>query len=167
MNSVLEKFAHNFIIDEIVYWPPNHKAIISIEAIVPDIGKCIAKLNYNDGSSFDIDIERGCFEETWNEACAVLQSVTNISHGLRRLTPDEIMSLEKDRQEYVGYEIERISQKADRIEKEKINYAIELFESEMYEMFLEQFGYNCSDLPAPILKRIEIAKGKTMPNNGV
>jgi len=165
MNSVLEKYAHNFIIDEIVYWPPSQKTITSIEAIVPNIGKCLARLHYHDGTSFDINIERGCFEKTWNEACAILHSVTNITEGLRRLTPREVAILEKERQDYVSYEIEQLEKEAQRIKKEQIEKAIELFDAGLYDVFLEQFGNNCVDIPAPIQKRIEIARGKIMPNN--
>ena len=160
MNSALDKFAHNVIIDEIVYWPPKEGRVLTIHSNVPSIGNCSVLIKYDDESEIVVEIERGYFEESWNEACAVLKAVTDIKGDFSPLTKDKILLLEADRQICIGYRIEGITNEANREKRRAMEKAIELFEAGMYEVFLEQFGSNYTSLPDSMVKRIEIARGK-------
>lgn len=160
MDSVLEKFAHNCIIDEIRHWSSGKLKVRTIDSNVPNAGKCFVLIKYEDESECKIEIEREFFEETWNEACAVLKAVTDIKGDFSPLSDHEILSLQEDRKRYARYRLECIAGEALEQRRKALDKAVELFKAGMYEVFLEQFGVNYTPLPDLMVKRIEIAKKK-------
>ena len=95
MYSVLEKFSHNIILDEIAHLLENGKIINAVKAVIHERGNCVVRVSFRDQTDYQIDVERGSFEDTWNEACAILMAVTNITEGIDRLTVNQISKLEK------------------------------------------------------------------------
>ena len=161
MNAALEKFAHNFIIDEIVYWPPREKRLVRIEREIPKAGTCRVILKFDDKSDEQIEIERGCFEEHWNEAIAVFTALLDLDGDLSPLTDSEIQSLERARQDFVTKRREQISRDALRIKQQALRDAKGLFDAGEYNQFLQQIGPDHKDMPRDIEKRISIAAHKT------
>lgn len=120
MNAVLEKFAHNPIIDEIVYWPPREKRLTRIERDVPTTGSCFVTLFFDDMTTEVVVIGRGCFESHWNEAVAVLTAVLNVAGDLAPLSVAETESLERARQEFQASQRELVSRDSLRIKQQMI-----------------------------------------------
>lgn len=157
MNSVLEEFAHNPIIDEIVYWPPRRKRLLRIERDIPASGNCRVTLKFDDKSTEIVEIKRGGFELHWNEAIAVITALLKIEGDLRPLSKAEIDSLEADRQEIEARKRDQISKDVFRLKQQALQYAKELFDAGEYDLFLQQFGPDTSDLSPVFEKRIAIA----------
>jgi hypothetical protein len=161
MNAALDNFAHNPIIDEIVYWPPRQKRLVRIEREISEDGSCRVTLMFDDKTNDLIEIERGYFEEHWNEAIAVFTTLLNIGGDLSPLTDGEIQSLESARQESGARQREQISRDALRVKQQALRNAKGLFDAGEYDQFLQQFGPDLKDLPPEIEKRISIAADKT------
>lgn len=160
MYSVLEKFSHNIILDEIAHLLENGKIINAVKAVIHERGNCVVRVSFRDQTDYQIDVERGSFEDTWNEACAILMAVTNITEGIDRLTVNQISKLEKDRQQNISRQQEYHMREAENIWNEQLVQATRLFEAGLYDEFLGKFGGNCKELPRLIRKRIEIAEKK-------
>ena len=145
MNSLLDHYADNPIIDELVFWPPKKLRIISIRACSVMFRKPFIEVEMEDGEVFHRHFMRPSFVESWAEACVILEAVTCI-----KLISEFSFDAVEDRERLVG---EVLARRDECIAETNL-----MFDQGMYAQFLLQYGEDCHNLPADAEQRIVAAR---------
>ena len=145
MNLLLDEYAENPVIDELVFWPPKKLRIISIRACSVMFRKPFIEVEMEDGEVFHRHFARPSFVESWAEACVILETVTRV-----KLISDFSFDAVKDRERLVR---EVLARRDESIAESNL-----MFDEGMYAQFLLQYGEDCHDLPADAERRIAVAR---------
>lgn len=145
MNSALDHYADNPIIDELVSWPPRAQKILGVRACNVLFRKPFIEVRLQDGEIFQRHFPRQGFSEYWAEAQVILATLTTID-----AQADFRFEPHADAQQLA---CEALATRADCIaESDK------MFAEGMYEQFLMQYGEDCRDLPAESERKLETAR---------
>jgi len=145
VNSALDQYADNPIIDELVCWPPRAQKILSVRAADAIFRKPFIEVCLQDGEVFQRHFPRAGFAAYWAEARVILAALTTIElrAEFRCEPPADAEDLAR----------EALSTRADCIaESDK------MFAEGMYAQFLMQYGEDCRELPAETGRKLEIAR---------
>jgi len=145
VNSLLDEYGDNPIIDELVFRPPKQQRMVSIRACSVMFRKPFIEVEMEDGEVFHRHFLRQSFVESWAEACVILETVTRI-----KLISEFSFDAVKDRDRLAA---EVLARRDDCIAESNL-----MFDQGMYAQFLEQYGEDCSNLPADAEERIAIAR---------
>ena len=148
MNSALDQYADNPIIDELVCWPPRLQKILSVRAGDAIFRKPFIEVRLQDGEVFQRHFPRAGFAADWAEARVILAALTTIE-----LCSDIDCQPPADAHRLAG---EALATRADCIADSD-----RMFAEGLYAQFLMQYGEDCRDLPAETLCKIEIARRET------
>ena len=148
MNSALDQYADNPIIDELVCWPPRPQKILSVRAGDAIFRKPFIEVCLQGGEVFQRHFPRAGFAAHWAEARVILAALTTIE-----LRSDIDCPPLPDAQRLAG---EALSTRAACIAESERMYA-----EGLYAQFLIQYGEDCRDLPAETLCKIDIARRET------
>ncbi len=147
MKLALDKFADNPVIDELLCWWDNHKKITSLRASAPMWRKPFIEIGYQDGKINHMHFPKELFIHYWSEAVVVLETLTDIE----LISEFKCHSLD-NREATIKI---ALSTRAACIRD-----CDTMFESGFYQVYLNQFGCNCKNLPTEILKKLETAKSR-------
>lgn len=145
MNLALDQFADNPIIDELVFWPPKSRRILSVRACSSMFRKPFIEVELQGGETFHRHFARDSFAEYWAEACVILGTLTRIE-----LISDFSFRPVADR--------EGLRARALATRDECIDESEPMYEQGMYAQFLMQFGEDCRDLPLSVREKITRAR---------
>lgn len=151
MNRLLQRYAHNTVIDQVLYWSANRR---EIERIIPEPthqdGARIS-VQFRDGESESLEIALGAFGNVWDEARIVLSTATDIGGDFRPLTEQELDALEPARRAHCADEADNLAEQVRRDLARTAGEVDEIFRDGLYEMFLDETGVNLKD-PSDTLK---------------
>ena len=145
MNSLLDEYGYNPIIDELVFRPPQKQRIVSIRACSVMFRRPFIEVEMEDGEVFHRHFARDGFAEAWAEASVILETVTPI-----KLVAEFNFDAVKNRERLVA---EVLEQRDECIAESNL-----MFDQGMYAQFLEQYGADCHNLPADAERRIAEAR---------
>lgn len=145
MNQLLDCYAENPIIDELVFWPPKRERIISVRACNVLFRKPFIEVELEHGEIFQRHFVRDSFARYWAEACVILETVTRIS-----LISDFSFDAIADRDSLVR---EVLACRDKCIEESNLMY-----EQGLYAQFLIQYGEDCDGLPTEVVDKIAYAR---------
>jgi hypothetical protein len=151
MNRLLQRYAHNTVIDQVLYWSANRR---EIERIIPEPthqdGARIS-VQFRDGESDSLEIAPGAFGEVWDEARIVLSTATDIGGDFRPLTERELDVLEPARRAHCANQATILTQQVRRDLARMEGEVDEIFRDGLYEMFLDETGVHLK-APSDTLK---------------
>ena len=145
MNLVLNRYADNPIIDELVCWPPKPRRMNSIRAGNVLFRKPFIEVEMEGGEIFQRQFTRDSFPDSWAEAFVILETMTNI-----KLISDFSFAPVADRAKLVADVL------ANR--DECIEECNQMFDEGMFEQFLMQYGEDCANLPEDTMQKIAHAR---------
>ena len=145
MNSALDQYADNPIIDELVCWPPRPQKIRSVRAADAIFRKPFIEVCLQDGEVFQRHFPRVGFAADWAEARVILAALTTIE-----LRSDIDCQPPADAQRLAS---EALATRADCIAESD-----RMFAEGLYAQFLMQYGEDCRELPAEAERKLEIAR---------
>jgi len=145
VNSALDQYADNPIIDELVCWPPRAQKIISVRACNVLFRKPFIEVRLQDGEVFERHFPRHGFAEDWAEAQVILATLTTIE-------------TQADFRHAPHADAESLTREALATRDDCIAESDKMFAEGMYAQFLMQYGEDCRDLPAEALRKLEIAR---------
>ena len=145
MNLLLDEYADNPVIDELVFWPPKTQRMISVRACSVMFRKPFIEVELEGGEVFHRHFARPSFVESWAEACVILETVTSI-----KLTSEFNFNPVGDRERLVA---EVLARRDECITESNL-----MFDEGMYAQFLQQYGEDCHNLPADAERRIAVAR---------
>ncbi len=145
MNSLLDEYGDNPIIDELVFRPPQKQRIVSIRACNVLFRRPFIEVEMEDGEVFQRHFLRSSFAGSWAQAVVILETVTRI-----KLISDFSFQPVKDRESLVA---EVLANRDECIKQSNL-----MFDQGMYAQFLEQYGEDCHNLPADAERRIAEAR---------
>jgi len=145
MNLLLDHYADNPVIDELVFRPPEKQRIVSVRACSVLFRKPFIEVEMEDGDIFHRHFLRPSFAESWAEACVILETVTRI-----KLISEFSFDAVKDRERLVG---EVLARRDECIAESNL-----MFNEGMYAQFLLQYGEDCHNLPADARQKIAVAR---------
>jgi len=153
MNLVLDRYADNPIIDELVSWPPNPQKVKSLRGCLPMIRKPFIEIEYVGGELLHRHFTKNSFVEFWSEAVVIVGAITDI----------EVISEFKFQpvQNRDNLNTEVLESRQECIEESN-----QIFDGGMFQLFLDQYGANCKNLPASAVNNIAEAKKKISSENG-
>jgi hypothetical protein len=145
MNSALDEFADNPIIEELNFLRAHIKKIKSLRASSTLWRKSFVEINHDGGKLEHLKYERDGFIRDWAEASVILQTLTDIKciaeFNFKPPTDKDAL-------------VEKVLQTRDKC----IEECQTMFDSKLYQVYLNQFGPNCKGLPAATLANIEAAR---------
>jgi len=145
VNSALDQYAENPIIDELVCWPPRAQRILSVRACNVMFRKPFIEVRLEDGEIFQRHFERQGFAQHWAEAEVILGALTSID-----------TRADFDYQPHA--EAESLAREVLATRDKCIAEADRMFAEGMYAQFLLQYGEDCRDLPAATRHKLKIAR---------
>jgi len=145
MNQVLDHYADNPIIDELVFWPPKSRRIKSVRAASSMFRKPFIEVELEGGEVFHRHFARDSFAQFWAEACVILDTITSIE-----LISDFSFKPVADS--------EKLQQQVLATRDEYIEESNQMFDECIYAPFLMQYGEDCKNLPTETLEKIAHAK---------
>jgi len=145
VNLLLDEYAENPVIDELVFWPPKKQRMISVRACSVMFRKPFIEVELEDGEVFHRHFARPSFVESWAEACVILETVSRI-----KLISEFSFNAVDDRERLVA---EVLARRDECIAESNL-----MFDEGMYTQFLQQYGEDCRDLPADAERRIATAR---------
>lgn len=145
MNSALDHFAENPIIDELVFWPPKPEKISSVRACCVIFRKPFIEVKMADGELFQRHFPRQGFAGFWAEARVILDTLTSIE-----LVAD--FSFEP------LDEPDKLAREVLAVRDDCIAESDRMFAEGMYEQFLMQYGPDWRNLPPETERKLEIAR---------
>ena len=145
MNSALDQYAENPIIDELVFWPPKSQRIVSVRACCVLFRKPFIEVTMAGGEVFQRHFLRQGFVEFWAEARVILETLSSI----------ELVS---DFDYETPGETEKLMREVLAVRDECIAESDKMFAEGMYEQFLMQYGPDCRNLPPATERKLEIAR---------
>ena len=145
MNSTLDEFADNPIIEELNFLRSHFKNIKSLRASSTLWRKAFIEIDHDGGKVDHLKFEREGFIRDWAEASVILQTLTDIkcTAEFDFKPPANKVAL-----------IEKVLQTRDKC----IEECQTMFDSELYQVYLNQFGHNCKGLPAATQANVETAR---------
>jgi hypothetical protein len=147
MNLVLDRYADNPIIDELVSWPPNPQKVKSLRGCFPMIRKPFIEIEYVGGESIHRHFAKSSFVEFWSEAIVIVGAITDIDLISEFKFPPV--------QNRENFKNEILESRQECIEESK-----QIFAAGMFQLFLDQYGANYSGLPADVIRKIAEAKDR-------
>ena len=147
MNLVFDQYSDNPIVAAMVSWPPHPHGIEEIRACCPLLRQPFIEITYLDGQSSQYAFGKQGFLRFWQEAEVLIESLTNI-----RILREFAVAPMTDH--------DRFSREVDDCLKESIEESNAIFEGGMYQLFLDQYGANCKDLPSDVSAKIREAESK-------
>lgn len=150
MNALLERWAENPIIDELIFWPPKNKAIKSVRASAPMFRRPFIEIEFEDGKGFHRQFVRNSFAEFWAEAMIVLQTGTSI-----QVVSDFDCPPPAD--------AETLRQAVLTAREECIEECEPMYAEGLYLQYWMQFGPDCGELPEEVRKKVEHARSEAGP----
>lgn len=140
MNRLLQRYAHNILIDQVLFWSANRREIARIvpEPMHQDGSRIL--IQFQDGESEAFELPVGAFGEIWNEARIVLATATSIPSEFRALSDLELNALEPARRTLDTERAELLTERVTRELTQSTNEVMELFREGLYEMFLDETG---------------------------
>lgn len=149
MKLALDKYADNPIIDELIDRADNSQPIKSLRACAPIWRKPFIEIEYRHRGKMDhMHFPKELFIHYWSEAAVVLETLTDIELN-SEFRPDPIENRKAT--------VETILSTRNACIRE----CDSMFESGMYQVYLDQFGANSKDLPADTLEKLETARTRT------
>jgi hypothetical protein len=140
MNRLLQRYSHNVIVDQILFWLANRREINQITPEPMCLEGSRVLVNFNDGDTESIKIQPGFFQESWDEARIVLDTATSIPGDFRPLTNAELDNIEPARRSFAVENAERLRQRVARELAQSLIEVDELFKAGLYDMFLDETG---------------------------
>jgi len=147
MNSALDEFADNPIIEELNFLRSHFKKIKSLRASNTLWRKAFIEINHDGGKIDHLRFERENFNRDWAEASVILQTLTDI-----KCTAEFDFNPPADKNAL----IEKVLQTRDKC----IEECQTMFDSGFYQVYLNQFGYNCKNLPSAAKANLDEARLK-------
>lgn len=148
MKLALDRFADNPVIDELICWTENNPSIKSLRACAVIWRKPFIEIEYQNSKKLDhMHFPKELFIHYWSEATVVLGTLTDI----------ELIS------EFKCNSVENRKATVETILSTRnacIRECDSMFDSGMYQVYINQFGANCKDLPEDTLAKLEIARQK-------
>lgn len=145
VNLVLAQYTDNPIIAVLVSWPPHPLGIHRIRASNPLLRKPFIEISYRDGGHTQHAFGKQGFLRFWQETELLLQRLTDID-----LTKEFSLDEMEDKAAFTA-ELENCLE-------ESILESEAIFQGGMYQLFLDQYGANCKDLPPAVSARMAAAK---------
>ena len=145
MKLTLEKFSDNPIIDELLCWWDSAKKIKGLRASAPLWRRPFIEISYEDGSINHMHFPKEMFIHYWSRAVIILDKLTdiNLESEFKHHPVEERESLEKV-----------ISSTLDGCIRECEG----MYDSGLYQVYLDQFGLNCRDLPDEVKAKLQTAR---------
>jgi len=147
MNLVLDRYADNPIIEALVCWPPGQQKVKSIRGCFPMIRHPFIEVETVDGELTHRHFQKDTFIYFWSEAEVIISAITDI----------ELIS-EFNYQPMQNPQT--LAKEVLEFRKECIEDSHQMFVAGMFQLFLDQYGANCTDLPASVRKNIAEAKNR-------
>ncbi|MCP4187304.1 MAG: hypothetical protein GY763_06820 [Gammaproteobacteria bacterium] len=147
MKLALDKFADNPIIDELLCRWDNQKKIGSLRASAPIWRKPFIEIGYLDGTNNHMQFPRELFIHYWSEAVIVLETLTDIG-------------LISEFKCQPTHNQEATIRTALSTRAACIRDSDTIFESGFYQVYLDQFGCNCKNLPPETIEKLETARSR-------
>jgi len=145
VNSALDHYADNPIIDELVCWPPREQKIVSVRACSAIFRKPFIEVRLQDGEVFQRHFPRDGFAAAWAEASVILAALTTIE------------TLSEFRFEPLA-DTRKLARQALATRAQCIAESEQMYAAGLYAQFLLQYGEDCRDLPPATLRKLELAK---------
>ncbi len=146
MKLALDRFADNPVIDELICRTENNREIKSLRACAPIWRKPFIEIEYQDSRKLDhIHFPKDLFIHYWSEATVVLETLTNIKL---------ISEFKCDPAENRKATVDTIISTRNACIRECEG----MFESGLYQVYINQFGTNCKDLPADTRANLKTAR---------
>jgi hypothetical protein len=145
MNSALDQYAENPIIDELVCWPPKPERIVSLRACCVLFRRPFIEVTMAGGEVFQRHFPRQGFVEYWAEAEVILATVSAIEL-IADFSFERLAEAEKLAREVLATR-ERCIAESER-----------MFAEGFYEQFLMQYGPDCKNLPPATAQKLEFAR---------
>ncbi|MEM7563710.1 MAG: hypothetical protein AAF353_11765 [Pseudomonadota bacterium] len=147
MNLLLDKYADNPIIDELVFWPPKSKAMLSVRACSPLFRRPFIEMEFEGGETLHRHFMRENFAKDWSEAVVILEAFTTI-----KIISDF---------SYPKYpQAQQLAWEAEAIREDCIKEADQMYQEGLYVPYLMQFGEDCKDLPEAVKKQLAFARSE-------
>jgi hypothetical protein len=147
MNSALDEFADNPIIEELNFLRTHFKKIKSLRASSTLWRKAFIEIDHDGGKVDHLKFEREGFIRDWAEATVILQTLTDIKCMAEF---DYKPPADKDAL------VDKVLQARDKC----IEECQTMFDSGLYQVYFNQFGYNCKDLPSEAKANLDEARQK-------
>lgn len=147
MNNALDEFTHMPIIEELNYLRNHYKKIKSLRASSTLWRKAFIEINHDGGKVDHLKFERDGFVHDWAEASVILQTLTDI-----KCTAEFDFEPPADKAALI--------EKALRARDKCIEESQSMFDSGFYQVYFNQFGYNCKDLPNEVKANLDLARQK-------
>jgi hypothetical protein len=151
MNRLLQRYAHNVIVDEILYWSTNRREIGRVIPAPMDSNGARVIIEFRDRSTQSIQIQQGVFQEAWDEARIVLETATNIPGDFRRLTDAELDAIEPARRLFAEENTSRLEQQVAQDLAQSMIEIDAIFKDGLYDIFLNETGVQIKE-PSDSLK---------------
>ena len=145
MNSALDEFADNPIIEELNFLRGHIKKIKSLRASSTLWRGSFVEINHDGGKLQHLKYEREGFIRDWAEASVILQTLTDIECKAEFDFKPPSNKVE-------------LIEKALQTRKKCIEECQTMFDSKLYQVYLNQFGDNCKGLPAETQANIKTAR---------
>ena len=145
MNSALDQYAENPIIDELVCWPPKPEKIVSVRACCVLFRKPFIEVTMAGGEVFQRHFPRQGFVDYWAEAQVILATVS----AIELIADFSFVPLAEP-----GNLAREVLATRDRC----IAESERMFAEGFYEQFLMQYGPDCKNLPPATERKLEIAR---------
>ena len=145
MNLALEHYADNPVIDELVCWPPKTHKMKSIRACLPIFRKPFIEIEMVGAETEIRHFPKDSFGQHWAEARVILDTICDV----------ELLS-EFEVEPYPDAEI--LIGKVLAVRHECIRESNLMYDNDMFEQFLHQYGEDCKNLPDEVKQNILIAK---------
>ena len=145
MNSTLDEFADNPIIEELSFLRVHIKKIKSLRASSTLWRKSFVEIDHDGGKLDHLKFERDGFIRDWAEATVILQTLTDIKCTAEfdfKPPTDKVALIEK----------------VLRARNKCIEECQTMFDSGLYQVYFNQFGHNCKGLPATTKANVETAR---------
>lgn len=146
MKLALDRFGDNPIIDELLNWMEKNQAIKSLRACAPIWRKAFIEIEYQHPSKMHhMHFPKELFIHYWSEASVILETLTDIDLNaeFKYQTPENRPAT-----------VETILSTRNACIRE----CDSMFESGLYQVYVDQFGANCKDLPDETLAKLEMAR---------
>ena len=150
MNRVLDQYADNPVIDEVVYWPPREIAQIVARRVGSNSVTLEVRFESGESHTTTFDGERTkLFPLWWSEALVVLRVMTNIE-----LRDEAELEYECSNGARLTSEVQR---RRDETIAEMMQHFGDTKDPQQCSTFLEQFGPNSIDLPDAVQEQMSHA----------
>lgn len=146
MKLALDRFADNPVIDELICWIDSGQPIERLRACAPIWRKPFIEIEYRNSKKIDhMHFPRELFIHYWSEAILILETLTDI----------ELIS------EFKCHPVDNRKATIETILSTRnacIRECENIYESGIYQVYLDQFGGNFKNLPEDTMQKIKLAR---------